>query len=227
MKQTQLIHETDWNVLIILDACRYDSFKDLYKNHLKGTLKKAMSPGSNTPEWLAHTWTDKYDLTYVSGNPYVNTQGVPIGRFVARNHFTEIIDVWNLGWNEELGTVHPEQMNEATLSTNLKPKSIIHYVQPHRPYIGRKGRFSRPGSHFRQDILGLPMPPQKPTQKAPHFHQTKKAYADTLDLVLIYVAELMPQLEGKVVVSADHGELLGERIDGIGPRNIGENTHLK
>ena len=37
-QQKELIHNTKWNLLIILDACRYDYFKEECK--IKGKLKK-------------------------------------------------------------------------------------------------------------------------------------------------------------------------------------------
>ena len=39
------------------------------------------------------------------------------------------------------------------------------------------------------------------------------AYEETLDLVLERVSEINPHLNGRIVVTTDHGELLGE--DGV------------
>jgi len=44
----QPIHETDWDYLIILDACRCNTFKKLYKNYnnlKQGKLEKRNSKG--------------------------------------------------------------------------------------------------------------------------------------------------------------------------------------
>ena len=38
----------------------------------------------------------------------------------------------------------------------------------------------------------------------------KEAYRDNLRLVLKHAADLVPMLEGKVVITSDHGEALGE-----------------
>ena len=54
-------------------------------------------------------------LYYISGNPYINSK-VGIKGFNARRHFYKVIDVWDFGWNEELGTVPPENVNKTALS---------------------------------------------------------------------------------------------------------------
>lgn len=40
----------------------------------------------------------------------------------------------------------------------------------------------------------------------------KRAYDENLDLVLERVEELLPRLNGKTVITADHGELIGDRV---------------
>lgn len=76
IKQRKFIHGEDWDILIILDACRYDVFEKVHGTYLDGELKKVRSEGSETREWLKKTWVDKYDLSYYSANPYVNSLGV-------------------------------------------------------------------------------------------------------------------------------------------------------
>ncbi|GAH33181.1 unnamed protein product, partial [marine sediment metagenome] len=47
-KQVDLMHSVDWDVMFIIDACRFDYFKKYYKEifHNKGELKKAISPAT-------------------------------------------------------------------------------------------------------------------------------------------------------------------------------------
>ena len=45
--------DSDWKYLIILDGCRYDIFKDVFKDILKrGKLKKAYTNCNGTFEWM-------------------------------------------------------------------------------------------------------------------------------------------------------------------------------
>ena len=82
MRQTNLIYNTDWDVLIILDACRYDIFHEVYKETLGnlGSLKKVISPATHTMQWLNETFNEKKfdDVIYIAGNPFINSGNKPI-----------------------------------------------------------------------------------------------------------------------------------------------------
>lgn len=58
----QPIHEEDWDYLIVLDACRYDKFKESYPDYLDGELRKVWSRASSTQPWLGKTFPDEYDF---------------------------------------------------------------------------------------------------------------------------------------------------------------------
>jgi hypothetical protein len=140
-----------WDYLIVLDACRYDYFKLEYEKFFNGELENRMSLGSATPEWCRKQFKGYFpDVVYVSGNPYINSK-TAIAGFDAKKHFYKVIDVWDFGWSEELWTVTPENVTAATLNSIAKfPKKrvIIHYLQPHVPYISPK---------FQVDLNGAPV----------------------------------------------------------------------
>ena len=127
-----------WDCLIVLDACRYDYFSELYSLFFEGRLVRAVSLGSCTYEWLVKNFTNHYpDVVYVSGNPYVNSY-CPIGDFFPRKHFGKIIDVWEYAWNDAYGTVFPQDVNTHAVKALYRfwgRRLIIHYLQPHAPYI--------------------------------------------------------------------------------------------
>lgn len=131
----------NWDYLIILDACRYDYFSNIYEKYFFGELEKKISLGSTTPEWCLNSFPSYYsDVIYVSGNPYINSK-VAVAGFDARRHFYKIIDVWEFGWSEELGTVPPVNINKEMFDLVQKfpdKRFIIHYLQPHSPYISSK-----------------------------------------------------------------------------------------
>ncbi len=141
------VMEEDWDYLIILDACRHDYFSKLYPHYLSGELKKVISPGSSTVEWCKKTFQKKYnDVVYISANPFVNSK-VEVLNFNAKNHFLKVVDVWDWGWNEKLGTVHPKTVNEAVQSFKddyPDKRFIIHYLQPHEPYLGHTSGYPKP-----------------------------------------------------------------------------------
>jgi len=160
VKKVSIVKEY-WDYLIVLDACRYDYFSELYRGYLRGELKKVISPGSSTLEWCKKSFQEVYsDVIYISANPYINSKG-RIEGFNASNHFCKVIDVWDWGWNEEFGTVHPKTVNEAVQSFKddyPNKRFIIHYLQPHAPYLGYKPRipgFPRPQISRDHPLVGV------------------------------------------------------------------------
>lgn len=148
----QNVLASDWDYLVVLDAARYDVFASVYDEYLEGDLEKRRSVGSATPEWAAKTFTGHHDITYVSGNPFINSLGTPLNElrwgasagyeWTASDHIAEIDDVWQTGWNEELGAVTPGAVSEAAREhLPADDRLIVHYLQPHAPYIRQgKGR---------------------------------------------------------------------------------------
>jgi hypothetical protein len=251
----------EWNNLIILDACRYDFFEKVYQDYLHGKLEKRESQGSCTMEWLTKNFTAKYDITYISANPYINSHGVPLNEFrshhsnpwKATEHFTRIIDTWKTGWDNELKTIPPEAVNRACLAIPSNGRKIIHYIQPHAPYLSPMSMAlaeqpmniansrdtamladSRPNEGFllplarflkvgrvigKQNIWRvakmLGMPPRTPFEaiwrdKGQDIGKLRYYYEDNLRKALVCIMQLMSHLKGITVITADHGEMLGE-----------------
>lgn len=196
--------------LIILDACRLDYFMMVYRNYLpEGNLIGAWSPASETLGWLKAVFTGRYDLVYVSANAFVNSKAEVRG-FDARRHFSIIVDVWDWGWDEFLGTVPPWEVNKAALKY-IYPRMVVHYVQPHGPWIGEP-KLTKPWKRAPQGQLGPDYYIIEALQRGEITpDRVRQAYLGNLKLVLHYVRELIPKLpHNKIIVTADHGELLGE-----------------
>lgn len=153
MKQQKFLEE-DWDYIIVLDAARYDIFEDVYEDYLIGDLEKRESKASATPEWVTKVFDRRHNLNYFSTNPFINSIGLPLNEIgavdydtVPSRHITNIIDLWEEDWDKELGTVRPEDVNKRVLGEldNLADrKTVIHYMQPHAPFLGRgKSRINR------------------------------------------------------------------------------------
>jgi hypothetical protein len=217
-KQRDMVHGTDWDTLIILDACRYDYFESEYRNILgkflnDSKLRKLKSPASWTYTWLNRVFDGKYNFTVYSAHAGINSRSVA-GReeYVATDHFKRIVDVWDGGWDTNLGTVRPETVNKVVLEDicrgRFKGKNIIWYLQPHAPWIGKTKLAGRSKDYSDKSAISEL---KKKFKKGEISRETfQKAYRDNLRLVLENVAKLIPYLSGKIVISADHGELLGE-----------------
>lgn len=200
----------DWDTLIILDACRYDMF--IEQHHLPGTLSKRTSRGAHTSEFIFGNFHQHEfaDTVYVTGSPILERG---LGHRY-RTKFQEIINVWaEDGWDEEHNTVLPETMTTAALAAAERypnKRLIVHYIQPHYPFIGFDllgGSTSVPDPA----VGGVDIWEQLMTGKLSiPSDQVWNAYRKNLDAVLPHVEELMMGIDGKVVVTADHGNMIDE-----------------
>jgi hypothetical protein len=212
-KQEHLIHGTSWDNLIILDACRYDYFEREYDRFIEGELRKVRSPASNTYTWLKRVFNKRHDVTVYGSHPVLNSLGIRRYGYTAQPHFKRIVDVWKWGWDKSLGTVPPGEVNKSVLadikSGSFRGRNIIWYMQPHAPWIGetRLTEYSE-GWDDKRHVYELW---KKIIRGEISADILRQAYRDNLRLVLQNVSELIPYLDGKTIVTSDHGELLGER----------------
>lgn len=193
------VMDQDWNNLLVLDACRYDTFESV--NWLPGTLKKVQSQATSTPQWLQRNFTEQYDdVVYVAGNPYVSKLAHD-GNFNADNHFHHVEHVWEYGWEDTVG-VPPKAINEATEKMREQypdKRLILHYMQPHEPFLGDTNFHELRGDGWES------------IQKIWHDPAVKEAYRENLELVLDTVEDVLPNLTGDTVITADHGEILQKK----------------
>jgi len=129
------ILSADWKVLIILDACRFDVFANL-QFMLPGTLKIANTFCAGTQEWMYNNIynNDCSDIIYLNPIIMFNT-------FIPKHNLFKVVDVWKTHWNYEYGTILPSDMTKVALEVIKKhpdKRVIIHYHQPHPPYLQEK-----------------------------------------------------------------------------------------
>lgn len=244
--QKNIILKKEWKYLVVLDACRYDYFSRLCD--IPGRLKKVNSPafqgvGAPTSVWYRLTFESIHrDIIHISSHPRVNSK-MEVEGFKGGEHFFRVVDLWDSEWNEEIGTVLPESVTKKAIEEFKKfpeKKFIIHYMQPHTPYISlgppttkkKKTPESRTSISRRlrnftvakarsligdntavkiMKVLGLPpLSPMDDALRKVGEDGVKKAYRKNLSRALRCVKKLINSTEGKVVITADHGELLGE-----------------
>lgn len=198
------VMEQDWDNLIILDACRYDLFKQV--NPIDGSLSKFHSRGSHTGEFVQQNFKDDsfLDTVYVSSNPNPAEE--------ANAEFASVQEVWELGWDESLHTVSPESMVEYTIDAEERfpnKRLISHFLQPHYPWIGPEGREFisehgyTPGN--RDDHIWIQLRNGELDSE-----RVWEVYEENLRVTFPYVQQLINELNGKTVVTSDHGNAFGE-----------------
>jgi len=270
--------ESEWDYCLVLDACRYDVFRDVYDEYLDGTLEKRQSVGSSTPEWASKTFTGDHDIAYFSGNPFINDLGIPLNElkwgasceyeWTASDHITNIFDVWQTHWDDDLGTVPPAGIEaafrEESAAVANADRTVLHYMQPHAPYLshGSGGKLTqiqkgikaqgeatdedgtaskdggtlaalsdtiRPKIESRLEDsemaqkagLWLELDPKELLSNGTRV-AALELYEENLRIALESIADLVDDLDGDVVVTADHGEAFGE--EGVWEHHI--ETHI-
>lgn len=224
----------DWDNLILLDACRFDYFQEV--NHLQGRLSQVPSRGGHSWEFMEGNFVDRdlHDTIYVTANPHAEK--------LEDDVFYTVCTVLDQ-WDADRETVMPEDVVSAALDAyeaHPNKRLIVHFMQPHEPWIGPtmekiRERVSLTGwdnYHGREDasneLQGI-NPWQAVRKGKVSESEMQQAYRESLQIVLDQVQELVNELDGKSVISADHGELLGERIGPFLPRRFGHphNIYLK
>jgi len=241
--------DNKWDFLVILDACRYDSFEQVYKEFFKNNnhkLMKGHTIGSCTADFMIKTFDGKYDdIIYISGNPNMNSKCAVSGLdqlgqeyyYKGSEHFNKIVDVWDFGWDEKLGTVPPLQINKAfhrEYMRNPDKKFVLHYLQPHLPYITLGGNPDPKAKPYqlkkRTDIRQKVK--KKIKNKIPEMVKwnikkfinmpvgnnvelfwriggrelIEEIYKDEIRFALSHVKMLMDHITGDWIITSDHGE---------------------
>lgn len=204
------LFEEDWDNMIVLDACRYDEFAE--RADLPGDLQARESLASMTHEWIRANFTGRelHDTVYVSANGRFAHQKDDVGSEVH-----EFVGLWDDEHRHGDDDVAPpgmvtEHAKEAAAEYPNK-RLLVHYLQPHQPYVGPSG------SQFERETSLHEMMQSDAVDEA----LLRRAYRENLDLALAEVEELLDSLSGRTVVTADHGELLGEREFPVPVRRYG------
>jgi len=200
-QQEYLFWFGDWDNLIVLDGCRFDTFVE--NNTIPGIMKPAWSPASRTDYWLRYSIKNKkfLDTIMVSGNHFTR-------RF--RDHFYLYYDAFNHDYDDNRMCMPPEPItNRSILMKDLFPdKRIISwYMQPHIPFIGKNPITYRELSGNKDEFITIERIVGKWGYKP---EEVYISYENNLKYVLIEVERLMNTIEGKTVITADHGNSFGE-----------------
>lgn len=198
------IYDRDWDVAIILDACRFDLFKSANWS-VPQSIESIYSVASMTGDWMERTFSDNAeDTIYVTAAPFSDQK-------LSTTQFSELDEVWRYGFDDELGTVPPEWVTDRAIlhrRKNGNSRLVVHYMQPHFPAIeypelGSKIQMSQTehwNSIWERLYYG-------------DVSQEKvwKAYQSNLKIVLEEVETLLRNIGAEeVILTSDHGNAMGE-----------------
>lgn len=200
--------EQKWDTLVLLDACRLDMFNDAFD----WTAQPVTSTASESWRFMQTQYVgrDLYDTVYISANPH--TSKIPDGTFHA------VENLLFSRWDKKKRTVTPEAVTQAALDAHEKyPKKriIVHFMQPHFPFLGEHG------NQVGETALRGDHAEELPAPRNPWFEQMwgdkpgheilVRAYRENYDVMKPAVEALIDGVNGTVAVSSDHANLIGER----------------
>lgn len=205
--------EADWDTLIVLDACRADLFESVADLDRYDAYERRNSRGSMTREWTERNFAGHQfgDTVYVSSNPYTST--------IAGDAFHELREIWRDRFDDEERTVLPETVADAALAAHDEhpdKRLIVHFMQPHYPFLGHPELRYR--SWDPDEIVEGPAgdePPHDPWQALALGLADRddiwNAYSENLGRSLAAALDVAAALDGRTVITSDHGNMLGER----------------
>lgn len=205
-------NETVW--LLFFDAGRYDIFDQLVGEYFEGSLQRCYNGGVG----YTGDWTVKM-LTRDFGNrglfSWVPLRGFGAAEYDGRRWFEVAPDIQSgLAVEEQLAALgYAERSTDEQI--HISPSNVNDSVRRHKDDLnGGVVRYLKPHPPFE----GLPELTAESSKTAKTraalangeltYEELTQAYIDTYRIAFEHATELVPDLEGRVVITADHGTCL-------------------
>ena len=211
--QHQRISEEEWDILIILDACRLDICRDV----ASWPVGRVTTPASCTPEWLEEIAAAGLfaETTVLTANPQYE-------KFDIKTTATE--NFWDTHWDSQLETVLPEPILERVgdLLDGEANDVVAHLQQPHWPYVAKIDE----NWHLAYDDMGpwefdsgstteMQVAMARGEIDVDKARRAYRASVRSIWRTLLPFVERWVTDGNRVVVTADHGEVFGKLKEGI------------
>ncbi|PSP81080.1 hypothetical protein BRC81_01435 [Halobacteriales archaeon QS_1_68_20] len=213
--QHERLRRTDWDVLVVLDACRLDAFRQVANWPVEGCT----SPASSTDGWLdAATESGVFeDATVVTSNSRYAEHDLGL---------RDLHPLWEDAWVDRLGNVTPEPVLDRVdeLVADGRERVVGHVGPPHAPYVARVDGEWLPvfpevtAWHWNPEREAFEQLSQQAAmasgvvdldRAARGYHASVRS---VWEVTAAYVAR-MARAGATVVVTADHGETFGRPRD--------------
>ena len=203
------VYEREWDVLVVLDGCRADLLRSVAPDiDFLGSVETARSVGSSSSEWLENTFLGHSETEHtvmVTGNTWTD-------RYLDAGAFAALDEVWKYAWDEDLATVPAAAVTDRAIALareRTPERLVVHYMQPHHPFVpapldGDEG-LARTGDH---STAANPWVSLRRGETS--VQRVRAAYEANLRYVLRSVGTLLDNVDGRVAITADHGNLFGE-----------------
>ncbi|WP_137287512.1 alkaline phosphatase family protein [Halorussus salinisoli] len=217
------IYERDWDVLLVLDACRVDLMREVAAEErdrfpfLDPEFEVFDSAGSMSKEWMEKNFGDEYadekaNTAYVSGNPFT--------RDLDPDEFGLLDEVWRYAWDDERDLMPPRPLTDRAIQVKRDrdpDRLVVHYLQPHVPFRSMPDagfRWGDPEENFGVKDGGTGEE-RGPWHRLLDGNLSRdelwEGYRDNLEWVLEDVELFLDNADADtVVISSDHANAMGE-----------------
>jgi len=211
--QGREVFEEEWDVLVILDACRHDLMKEVVEEEDYEFLKpvdSCYSAAGTSDEWMNKNFGEKHyekaqKTAMVTGNPYSDTN-------LDEKDFEVLEEAWEYSYDKEKEAVLPRPITNSAIRIQREEnpdKMVIHYMQPHYPFLNHDNLsegFSLEGfgKEIRKSVWDELLLDNITRE------ELWEAYKDNLKEVIEEVNILRKNMDAdKMVITADHGNAIG------------------
>lgn len=217
--QGRNIYEDDWELLIVVDACRADLFEQTAPvfDYLHHEIETRRSVAPATRNWMQRTFTSEWgqemsDTAYVVSNPYSDLLLDP-------EDFSYLDEIHRYAWDDEIGTVEPRPVTERAIDIHRSrdpDRLLVHYMPPHFPSIPDHLGFSLPsGDEFAASYKGNNggWDSVWDALRAGEISSERvwESYRANLEYVLDDIQVLLDNVDAETAyITSDHGNAFGE-----------------
>lgn len=201
----------DWDVMIILDACRFDLFREFAPEHSVyerfNSVSSKFSCASTSREWFKKGFVsapnnDVSNVHYVTQNPFLPKADI--------DRFHDVERLWDVEGEDPSGRLPPSTVTDVALDAYDSTEAdqfVVHYLPPHAPFLHCEGKYNLGekswGGESHDVWFGL---------QVGEFDEGEvwSDYGRNLLTVLDEVQRLTKYISGDVIVTADHANGMGE-----------------
>lgn len=218
------VFSNNWDLAIVLDACRVDAMEAVADEYdFISDVDSIWSVGSSSHEWTTQTFNKKYidefrRTAFLSANPFsyktlVGGKTPPYGTVLPFGSFAwQPIRSDDLAYYEQVSSgleqVPPWRMTDRLIAVGREDsysRVIAHYFQPHRPFL------TRTEDPMEESEIAYDHPMDMYDRGELSYDELWEAQLECLRAVLDCIDVLLSNFDAeRVVMTADHGQLIGE-----------------
>jgi len=202
-----LIFERDWDLMIILDACRFDMMADVASDYnWLLTPERVRSAATGTKGWMRANFHSAHEdemaeTTYISASPWTETLCNP-------NDFNQLVEVWRHGYVDDLHVTPPRAVTDRAIRIGRESAAdryLVHYLQPHAPFLAHHERNTAFMDEYENSVWRAILRGRIDSE------WVLDAYEQNLRDVLPEVKLLIDNFDADdVIITSDHGNAIGE-----------------